>query len=76
MTDIYQQKFPTKELAEKFKRAIAISQTAYELNNGFSLRVGEPLRYIDDSALANTNGIKPLNLSIPEGFIVTGVYKN
>ncbi len=29
MTDIYQQKFPTKELSEKFKRAIAISQTAY-----------------------------------------------
>ncbi len=76
MTDSYQQKFPTTELAEKFKRAIAISQTAYELNNGFGLRVGEPLRYIDDSALANTNGIKLLNLSIPDGFVVTGIYKN
>ncbi len=71
MTEISQTKFPTKELAEKFLRAIAISQTAYELNNGYGLRKGEALRFIDDSALANVNGVKPLNLSLPEGFIVT-----
>lgn len=67
---------PSEELSEKFLRSIAISQTAYEVNNGYGIRKGEPLHFIDDSALGNTTGTKPLNLSITAGFTVAGIYKN
>lgn len=76
MNPAIKQYSPSVELSEKFLRSIAISETAYEINNGYGIRKGEPLRSIDDSALGNTAGTKPLNLLITAGFTVAGIYKN
>ena len=40
---------------------MAAAQTAYELNNGFGIVPGQPLRYIDDSA-----GLKKTSESLRE----------
>ena len=67
---------PTKERADRFLESIAFSQTAYELNNGYGIRKGDALSFHEDSALQAFGSNKPENLTIPNGYLVAGVYKN
>ena len=67
---------PTAEQAEIMKLGIALAQTAYALNNGSGLEIGKPLRLIEDTALVNKPGATPLKLTIPDGYIVIGIYKD
>ena len=65
------------ELAKQVLTGFGISETAYAINNDFNgIKIGENLRLINDSTLARTAGVKPLNFSLPEGFVVVGIYKN
>ena len=61
----------------------ALGQTAYSLNNGGGLVIGQPLTYIDDfsgkqtnSVGQVTNGWGALNLNIPSGYVVKGIYQD
>lgn len=67
---------PTPQKAADLRLGIALSQTAYELNNGFGIQVGKPLVFHEDSALVTARGAKPLNVSIPEGYVVAGVFND
>lgn len=67
---------PTNSQASTLATGIAAAQTAYALNNGGGLRLGEPLRMIEDSALINGAGARPLNVSIPDGYVVHGIYQD
>ncbi len=65
---------PSTVKTERLKTGLAISQTAYELNNGHRISVGNKLEYLEDSALNKASGAKPLKLSIDESFEVRGVF--
>ncbi len=52
---------------------MAGAQTAYELNNGFGVMPGKPLRYIDDSAGLNAPGARPFKIMELDGFMVEDV---
>ena len=65
------------ELSKQILVGYGISETSYALNNDVDgIKPGDNLRLINDSALARVDGIKPLNFSLPEGFVVIGIYKN
>jgi hypothetical protein len=66
----------TPTQATQIALGVAVMQTAYALNNGIGFVVGQPLNYIDDSGNLSKSGAVPLPLSIPDGYIVQGVYKN
>ncbi|WP_143694899.1 LysM peptidoglycan-binding domain-containing protein, partial [Variovorax sp. JS1663] len=66
----------TQDEAARARLGIAVTQTAYALNNGGGIVPGQPLIYIDDQTTAGRPGYTPLNLSIPTGFVVTGVYQD
>ncbi|MEY3900663.1 MAG: hypothetical protein RI962_1818 [Pseudomonadota bacterium] len=62
------------ELAKQVLTGFGISETAYAINNDFNgIKIGENLRLINDSTLAGTAGVKPLNFSLPEGFVIVGI---
>lgn len=65
-----QNKSPTSEEARLFRLGISASQTSYELNNGFGVIPGMPLRYLDDAAALNIPGARPLKVTELDGFIV------
>ncbi len=67
---------PTPEKVRDLQLGIALSQTAYELNNGFGIQPGKPLSFLEDSALMSAPGARPLKVSIPEGFVVTGTFND
>ena len=67
---------PTTEQADRALIGIAAAQTAYALNNGGGIVVGQPLVYIDDFTTIGESGAGALNPSIPTGYIVRGVYKD
>lgn len=67
---------PTQAQADQLKLGIAVSQTAYALNNGGGLRIGQPLVKIDDTSLAGVEGSRPLNIDITPGYVVRGLYKD
>lgn len=69
-------KSPSAEEARLFHLSIAASQTSYELNNGFGLMPGMPLRYVDDSSALNIPGARPLKVAEFDGFIVQDVFTN
>ena len=75
MTSFSSENFPSKEKAKRFLEAIAFSETAYELNNGYGIAVGKALRFHEDSALKDYSNERPQEISIPDGYIVTGVQK-
>lgn len=52
---------------------MAGAQTVYELNNGFRIVPGKPLRYIDDSAGLKAPGARPFKIVELDGFVVQGV---
>lgn len=62
--------------AQNAALGFAIAQTAYAMNNAGGLVVGQPLQYIDDYSINNAPGASSLNLSIPAGYIVEGVYRD
>jgi hypothetical protein len=64
----------TQAEAARATLGIAITQTAYALNNGGGIQEDLPLVYIDDQTTAGRAGYVPLNLSIPTGFIVKKIY--
>ncbi len=55
---------------------MAAAQTAYELNNGFGIVPGKPLRYIDDSAGLKSPGARPFKITELDGFIVQDVFND
>ncbi|HEY3046945.1 MAG TPA: hypothetical protein VGJ72_05705, partial [Polaromonas sp.] len=65
---------PTASQASMIALGMAASQTAYALNNGGGLVVGQPLTLIEDSALIGAPGARPLGASIPPGYVVRGIY--
>ncbi len=67
---------PTPEQDRIMKIGTALATTAYELNNGYRIRDGQPLQFIDDSALINLPGSRSLNLSIPDGTNVVRTFNN
>ncbi len=67
---------PTPAKARDLQLGIALSQTVYELNNGYGVQAGKPLVFLEDSALINTQGAKPLKVSIPDGFVVAGTFND
>jgi hypothetical protein len=67
---------PTQAQANQLSLGIAVSQTAYALNNGGGLRVGQPLVKIEDTSMVGIEGARPLNIDIPPGYIVRGIYKD
>ena len=74
-TNTYQPaKSPSPEEARLFRLGISASQTSYELNNGFGLIPGMPLRYRDDSAALNIPGARPLKAEELDGFIVQDTF--
>ncbi|MFZ9367808.1 MAG: hypothetical protein ACO25D_09615, partial [Burkholderiaceae bacterium] len=74
-TNTYQPaKSPSPEEARLFRLGISASQTSYELNNGFGLIPGMPLRYHDDSAALNIPGARPLKAEELDGFIVQDTF--
>ena len=74
-TNTYQPtKSPTPEEARLFRLGISASQTSYELNNGFGLIPGMPLRYHDDSTALNIPGARPLKAEELDGFIVQDTF--
>lgn len=66
----------TEAQARTAMTAIAMTQTAYALNNGGGIVLNQPLVYIDDRTTSGRPGWEPLNLSIPSGFIVEGIFKD
>ena len=58
---------PSIELATTIRTGMAVAQTSYAINNGGSLKPGEPLRMIEDAALINAAGARALNVTIPDG---------
>lgn len=66
----------TQAEAQRAMLGIAITQTAYALNNGGGIVTGQPLTYIDDQTTGGRAGYTPLNLSIPNGFIVQKIYND
>ena len=76
MTEEQQLPSASTSLSEDRLLAIALSQTAYQLNNGFGIQPEKPLRFFDDLPLIESHLARPLNLSFPEGFVVSGVIKN
>ncbi len=68
------EKSPNLELANKLRLGLAAAQTAYELNNGHGIRTGQQLKLIEDAATASLPGARPLNLPIPDGYIVKGIF--
>ena len=67
---------PTATQAGSMKLGVALGQTAYAQNNGGGLEIDKPLRFIEDAALVNKPGAIPLKLTIPDGFVVIGIYKD
>lgn len=55
---------------------MAAAQTAYELNNGFGIVAGKPLRYIDDSASLKEPAARPFKITELDGFMVQGVFND
>lgn len=53
----------TQTEAQNATLALAAAQTAYAMNNGGGLTVGEPLRYIDDQ----TTNLQALRESVGGG---------
>ena len=67
---------PSAELATTIRTGMAVAQTSYAINNGGGLTLGEPLRMIEDAALINVAGARALNVTIPDGYVIRGVYRN
>lgn len=65
----------SQDKAKNAALGFAIGQTAYAMNNAGGLVVGQPLHYIDDFTVNSAPGASSLNLSIPAGYIVQGVYR-
>ncbi len=66
----------TAEEKRFLELGMAAAQTAYELNNGFGIVAGQPLRYIDDSAGLTTPGARPFKIAELDGFMVQGVFND
>lgn len=66
----------TEAEAQRAALGVAVSQTAYALNNGGGIIQNQPLVYIDDKTTAGRPGYTPLNLSIPTGFVVRGIFQD
>jgi hypothetical protein len=66
----------SQDKAKNAALGFAIGQTAYAMNNAGGLVVGQPLHYIDDFTVNSAPGASSLNLSIPAGYIVQGVYRD
>ena len=67
---------PSAELATTIRTGMAVAQTSYAINNGGGLTTGEPLRMIEDAALINAAGARALNVTLPDGYVIQGVYRN
>ena len=67
---------PSTELATTIRTGMAVAQTSYAINNGGGLTPGEPLRMIEDAALINVAGARALNVTLPDGYVIQGVYRN
>lgn len=66
----------TSSWAAWVNNALAVGNTAYALNNGVGIQVGQALMYVDDSSALNLTGVKSLNMTIPTGYIVQNVIKD
>lgn len=66
----------TAEEKRFLELGMAGAQTAYELNNGFGILAGQPLRYIDDSAGLKEPGARPFKIAELDGFMVQGVFND
>jgi hypothetical protein len=66
----------TQDEAQRAELGVAVSQTAYALNNGGGIIDGQPLVYIDDKTTAGRPGYTPLHLTIPTGFVVKGIFQD
>lgn len=66
----------TEAEARRASIGVALTQTAYALNNGGGIVKNQPLVYIDDRTTAGRPGHNPLNLSIPSGFVVRDIFKD
>lgn len=53
---------PTPTQAANLQTGIAVAQTAYALNNGGGLQVGQPLMKVEDTSMVGLPGARPLNL--------------
>ena len=67
---------PTDEEASYIAIGISAAQTSYELNNGTGVKVGYPLKYIDDGRVLTLPGSRPLKMVDLDGFTVRGVFNN
>jgi hypothetical protein len=76
MTNPIQTTGPTQAQAANINLGIAASQTAYVLNNGGGLVVGQPLVTIQDSSLSGVPGSRPVDIAVPFGYAVRGIYKD
>ena len=66
----------TPDQAQKIGLAVAFAQTAYSLNNGGGLVVGQPVSFVDDSAALQGSQATPLHADIPPGFVVQAIVKD
>jgi|GEM_PF-1511077 len=63
------------QAAQRILNGLAAANTAYSLNNGTSLQVGQPLVYVDDSSTVGMPGA--IGLDIPlSGYTVLGIFKS
>lgn len=53
---------PTDQEAKYLALGISAAQTSYELNNGFGIAPGSPLRFFDDSNASTLPGSRPFKM--------------
>ena len=67
---------PNDQEAKYLALGISAAQTSYELNNGFGIASGSPLRFFDDSNASTLPGSRPLKMMELDNFFVYDVFND